>query len=125
TDQAGNQSTASSGFTVTEDTSAPAAPSTPDLIAASDAGTSSTDNLTNVTAPTFSGTAEAGSTVTIFSDGVAVGSGVATSGNYSITTSALSAATHSITAKATDAAGNLSAASGALSVTIDTTAPPV
>jgi hypothetical protein len=122
TDVAGNVSSASATFTVTEDTTAPSAPSVPDLIAASDSGSSSTDNVTNVTTPTFSGTAEAGSTVTIFSDGVAVGSGVATSGSYNITTSALSQATHSITAKATDAAGNVSLASAGLSVTIDTTA---
>ena len=85
-------------------------------------GTPSSDNITNIAAATFTGTAEAGSTVTIFSDGVAVGSGVAADGNYSITTSALADGPHSITAKATDTAGNTSAASAGLSVTIDTTA---
>src|SRR5260370_3326586 len=60
TDVAGNPSSASATFTVTEDTTAPNAPTVPDLIAASDSGTSSTDNITNVTTPTFSGTAEAG-----------------------------------------------------------------
>src|SRR6266404_6056685 len=117
-----NSNTATSTIHVV-DATPPNAPSTPDLIAASDSGSSSTDNITNVTTPTFAGTAEAGSTVTIFSDGVAVGSGTATAGgNYSITTSALNQATHSITAKATDAAGNVSGASAGLSVTIDTTA---
>ena len=43
------------------------------------------------------------------SDGTAVGSGVATGGSYSITTSALLAGTHSITATAKDTAGNVSA----------------
>jgi hypothetical protein len=122
TDAAANIGTSNS-FTVTKDTTAPAAPSTPDLAAASDSGLSSTDNVTNVTTPVFIGTAEAGSTVKIFSDGVQVGSGVATGGNYSIATSALAAGPHSITATATDAVDNVSAASSALSVTIDTTAP--
>ena len=122
TDLAGNISVASAGLAVTIDTTAPTAPSTPDLVAASDSG-NTTDNNTNIAAATFTGTAEAGSTVTIFSDGVAVGSGVAIGGNYSITTSALADGPHSITAKATDTAGNTSAASAALSVVIDTAAP--
>src|SRR5206468_2008458 len=82
-----------------------------------------TDNITSVTTPTFSGTAEAGSTVTIFSDGVQVGTGTATGGAYSIATSALANGAHSITAPAADAAGNVSPLSSALSVTIDTVAP--
>src|SRR5205085_472375 len=81
------------------------------------------DDLTNDATPTFTGTAEAGSTVRILSDGVQVGSGVATGGTYTITTSALANGAHSITAAATDAAGNVSATSGALVVTIDTVAP--
>ena len=40
-----------------------------------------------------------------------------------ITTAALANGAHSLTATATDAAGNTSAASSALSVTIDTSAP--
>ena len=122
TDIAGNTSAASAGLSVTIDTAAPAAPSAPDLAAASDSG-NTTDNTTNIASATFTGTAEAGSTVTIFSDGVAVGSGVAAGGNYSITTSALADGPHSITAKATDTAGNTSLASAALSVVIDTAAP--
>ena len=45
------------------------------------------------------------------------------SGAWSYTTSALSDGAHSLTATATDAAGNTGAASTALSVTIDTAAP--
>ena len=45
------------------------------------------------------------------------------SGAWSYTTAALANGAHSLTATATDAAGNTSAASAALSVTIDTTAP--
>ena len=120
TDAAGNTSVASGGLTVTIDTSAPLAPSTPDLDPASDTGTSSIDNLTKDNTPTFNGTAEAGSTVTIYVDGLAKGSGTATGGSYSITTSVLTDGSHSITAKATDGAGNTSVASGSLTVQIDT-----
>src|SRR5439155_526352 len=110
TDPAGNVSAASAALSITIDTTAPAAPSIPDLAAASDSGSSSTDNITNVTTPTFTGTAEANSTVRIFSDAVQVGSGTATSGAYSIATSTLGTGAHNITATATDAAGNASAA---------------
>jgi hypothetical protein len=123
-DVAGNLSAVSGGLAVTIDATAPAAPSAPDLLTASDSGLSSTDNITNVAKPTFTGTAEAGVTVTLYDGTTAVGTGVATAGLWSITTTAtLAAGARSITAKATDAAGNVSAASAALSVTIDTTAP--
>jgi hypothetical protein len=81
------------------------------------------DNLTNDITPTFTGTAEASSTVTLFDGATPVGSGTATGGSYSITTSTLSSGTHTITATATDAAGNVSAASAGVTVTIDTTKP--
>ena len=51
TDIAGNTSVASAGLAVTIDTTA-AAPSAPDLTAATDTGSSSTDNITNDTTPT-------------------------------------------------------------------------
>jgi len=105
------------------DTVAPAAPSTPDLIAASDSGSSSTDNITNVTTPTFSGAAEANSTVTVYDGATPVGTGTATGGAWTIATSALAGGSHSLTAAATDPAGNTGGASVALSVTIDVTAP--
>ncbi|KZN59783.1 hypothetical protein N473_02405, partial [Pseudoalteromonas luteoviolacea CPMOR-1] len=114
-------------FTITVvDNVAPNAPSTPDLDAGSDTGGSNTDNVTSDTTPTFSGTAESGSTVRLYSDqsgSTVIGSGTATGGNWQITTSTLSATTHAITAKATDASNNESSASSGLSVTIDTTAP--
>ena len=107
------------------DTAPPAAPSTPDLTAASDTGSSSTDNVTKNTTPTFQGTAEANSTVTIYDGATPVGSGVATVATTRSRSRTSSDGVHSITAKATDAGGNTSAASGALSVTIDTVAPSV
>src|SRR5439155_1877694 len=126
TDAAGNVSAASGALSITIDTTAPAAPSTPDLNAASDSGSSSTDNLTSVKTPTFTGTAEANSTVQLFRGGsTSLGTTTADgTGAWALTVgSALADGTYSITAKATDLAGNTSVASGALSVTIDTSAP--
>src|SRR5205807_801756 len=79
---------------------------------------------TNDTTLTVSGTAEAGSTVTIYdTDGTTVlGTGVATGGNYTITTSALADGSHTLTATATDAAGNEGAASTGFTVIEDTLA---
>src|ERR671925_486386 len=90
-------------------------------------GSSSTDNITNDDTPTFNGTAEANSTVELFRGGtVSLGTTTANgSGQWTRTVAALVDGTYSITARATDAAGNTSAASSALSITIDTTAPTV
>jgi hypothetical protein len=99
----------------------PPAPSIPDLTAASDDGVSSTDNVTTVTTPTFTGTAEAGSLVRLFVDGVERGSATATStGSYTITTTALATGTHTVTARATDAVGNVGPLSGSLTINITT-----
>lgn len=107
------------------DQTAPAAPSTPDLRSADDTGSANNDNLTSVTTPVFTGTAESGSTVTLYdSDGTTVlGVTTAIGGSWTITSSALSTGSHNLTVKATDAAGNVSAASAGTLVTIDTTAP--
>ncbi len=58
--------TATKTFTVYVDTTPPVAPSVPDLVAGSDSGSSNSDNVTNDSTPTFSGTAENGATVTVF-----------------------------------------------------------
>ncbi|HEY7087591.1 MAG TPA: Ig-like domain-containing protein, partial [Tepidisphaeraceae bacterium] len=105
-------------------TAATAAPSAPAMTAASDSGVSSTDGITRITTPTFTGTAPAGTTVKIYSDGSQVGSGTASGGAYNITTSALVDGVHSITATATSGSG-ASSPSGPLSITIDTVAPTV
>ena len=123
TDLAGNVSPASTATSVVVDTTAPAAPSAPALTAASDSGRSSTDKITNVTTPTFTGTAETGATVTLYEAGSAVGTGTAPAGSWSVTTSSLADGSRAITATATDLAGNISVASGATTITIDTLAP--
>jgi hypothetical protein len=109
----------------TFDNTAPSAPSTPDLISGDDSGALNTDNVTSKTTPTFTGTAESGSTVTLYdTNGTTVlGTAVATGGTWSIPSSALSQTTHTLTVKAVDLAGNVSSASSPLSVTIDTAAP--
>lgn len=125
-DAAGNVSAASSALAVTIDTTAPAAPSVPDLLASSDTGSSVTDNITRATLPTFAGSAGvAGDTVKLYSDGIEVASSVvAIDGTWQLTPSAaLANGMRNVTAKYMDAAGNLSAASGTLGVTIDTVAP--
>jgi Ca2+-binding RTX toxin-like protein len=124
TDVAGNISPVSAVTTVTIDTTPPAVPSTPDLTNGSDSGASNTDNRTNVKTPVFSGKAELGTTVTLFSGSVAVGSAKTnSSGIWAVKTTALADGTHLIGARAFDAAGNQSALSGKLSVVIDTVAP--
>lgn len=100
------------------------APSAPDLSAGSDTGNSFADDVTRNTTPTFTGTAEAGSAVTLYdTDGTTVlGTGIANGGFWTITSARLAPGTHALTAKASDANG-VSAASTQLMVTIDTEAP--
>ncbi len=106
------------------DVDPPPPPSRPDLAASSDSGISDNDDVTNDTTPTFTGTAQSGSTVRVYSDAVEVGSGVASNGGaWSVTTSALLDGIRTITATVTDIGGNVSAPSPPLQVTIDTTAP--
>lgn len=125
TDKAGNVGALSAGtLNITIDTAAPAAPAAPDLDAAGDSGSSNTDNTTSVAQPSFIGAAEAGSTISIYDDGVLRGTGVATGGNYALNlVSAMQEGANAITVQATDLAGNVSAASPSLSVTLDTVAP--
>lgn len=135
TDAAGNVSAATPNFTVTGDTTAPDAPSAPDLAADDDTvgggfGTD-TDNITKKTSGlTFTGTAEAGATVELFKDtnnngvvdaGESLGTTTATAGTWSIDAALAAGGTYSIKAIATDAAGNRGAASAA---TVVTTADP-
>ena len=122
TDVAGNVSAASAVLTVKVDTLAPAAPSIPNLSATTDSGRSNSDNLTQVTTPSFSGTAEALATVTLLDGATVIGTGKANlSGGWSVTVDALAEGTHAIRARATDQAGNIGGLSGSLQVRIDTT----
>lgn len=120
TDAAGN--TASAEASVTKDTTAPVV-SMPDLIAADDTGSSDGDNLTGKTPVTLTVTAEADSTVKLFKGAGLVDTKQATGGTATFTGVALTEGANSFTATATDAAGNTSAPSSALVVTLDTTPP--
>ncbi|MFL0770997.1 MAG: Ig-like domain-containing protein, partial [Prochlorococcus sp.] len=108
------------------DNTPPASPSSPDLIAFADSGISTIDNLTNDNTPSFIGTAEAGSRVELFVGVLSVGTTTADAmGSWSFTvddSSGFSDGPHSITATATDGAGNSSAPSAALNILVDTTA---
>ena len=107
------------------DLTAPSAPSSLSLASGSDAGLSNSDLITKNTSLVVTGTAEANSTVQLYVDGVATGSTCTAdgSGAFSCTTATLTAGIKEITAKATDAAGNTSLASTAVSITVDTTSP--
>src|SRR5207249_6100421 len=62
----------------------PNAPS--NLVLTTDSGVSTSDGITNVNTPTFSGSAAANSTVTLYASNVQVGSGIAnSSGIWNIT----------------------------------------
>jgi uncharacterized delta-60 repeat protein len=114
TDMAGNTSTASETRSFTIDTVAPAVPV---LTAPA--------TLVTTTTPTISGTAEAGSTVAVRVDGGAARTVVASaSGDWSLTpASPLAQGSHTVTATAMDAAGNISAPSAARNFAVDSVAP--
>ncbi|MCF7956834.1 MAG: hypothetical protein K9M57_00150 [Phycisphaerae bacterium] len=100
-------------------------PGQPDLITAHDTGGSSGDDLTYNSTPTLTGVAEAGSTVTIdFNAGAHTGTVTASSsGTWSLNVTAtwLNEGANTIFVSAVDPAGNASANSDHLIVTLDTT----
>ncbi|MBY0239450.1 MAG: DUF4214 domain-containing protein [Burkholderiaceae bacterium] len=110
TDAAGNTSAASTARTLTVDATPPAVP------------TLTVGTGVSNTRPAFSGVTEAGAKVEVFDGTVSLGTATAnSSGAWSFTPSDLAGGAHSITVKATDAAGNTSAASAVKSVAIATT----
>ncbi|HBL7321157.1 adhesin [Enterobacter kobei] len=126
TDAAGNTSVSSASFSLTIDTTPPALPVLTSIL--DDVGNAATPvangGLTNDAQPTLSGTAEAGSTVKIFDNGVQIGSVTATGGAWSFTPSpALGNGSHNLTFTATDAAGNVSAPTAGYVINVDTLAP--
>ena len=126
-DAAGNESGASTAFTLTIDTSAPA---TPTITSVSDnvdpvSGPIANNGFTNDTTPTLTISAEAGSVVKVYDGTTLLGTATETStaGIFTFTPSALTADIHTFTVTATDAGGNVSAASASHAITIDTTKP--
>lgn len=124
-DSAGNTSVASSSFSVSIDTGAPATPVVTGI--SSDSGTAG-DGVTSDTTLSINGTAEANAVVTVLRDAVSIGTTSANgagSWTFDYSGTALAAGTYQFTAVATDGAGNSSSASTSFGVTVDTTAPTV
>jgi VCBS repeat-containing protein len=106
---------------------APAAPTSVDLAASSDSGVLNDDNITNASELLFTiGGVQNGALVELFVNGQAIGSATASGSSATVTTNnaaLLTEGVHEFTARQT-VDGARSAASAALSVTIDRTAPP-
>jgi hypothetical protein len=110
-----------------------ATPGTPDLTATSDTGASPTDNRTNLDNGTAASSLRfnvtstvSGATVTVYADGTAIGSAVASSTTTAVVTDGtldLVDGNHLLTARQTEPGKSQSAASSALTVRIDTLAP--
>ncbi|MEW5558968.1 Ig-like domain-containing protein, partial [Enterobacter asburiae] len=130
TNPAGN--TAQATITLNVDTTAPAAPtivSMADVVGTVQGTATTPGGATDDPAPTFAGTAAAGTTVTVYDGDKVLGSVVADKdGNWSYTpTTNLVDGGHNITVTSTDAAGNESAHSPVWDFTLDTstTAPVI
>jgi hypothetical protein len=126
-DDFGNESSAFSDD-ILLDATPPGAPGTPNLVTADDSGISTTDDLTNKTSSlNFAGSgAEAGSTIQLYANAVILAGATATAaadGSWTSADASLAEGTWSITARATDPAGNTSDPSTGLPVEVDTTAP--
>ncbi len=122
---AGNLSALSAPFSLTIVTGTPSTPSAPTLLASDDSGTKG-DGITNVKQPHLVGTAPVGTTVQILSaSGTVLGSAMATTGGtYSVQlTSPLADGTYALRTQAVDVAGNLSALSATVSLTVVSATP--
>ena len=94
---------------------------TPVISAVTPDTASPTDGITNANVLTVAGTAQANATVKVYDGANLLGSVVAgANGSWSLVTTALLDGNHSFTATATDASGNVSAASSAKTVIVDT-----
>ncbi|MDX2100911.1 MAG: Ig-like domain-containing protein, partial [Alphaproteobacteria bacterium] len=122
TNAADEISGASTGVSITIDTTAPSAPAGLVLAPLSDTGIAG-DAITTDASPEVTGTSEAHATVRLFEGMTHIGSATADgTGAWSITASTLTVGLRTLTATATDVAGNTSKASSALTLTIE--APP-
>jgi hypothetical protein len=111
-------------FAFTVDTVSPAAPSEPVLSAYKDSGVLG-DGITKFRSVNVTGTAGPNEPVQVLSNGVAVvgGAKADASGRWSATTVTFLDGTYTLEARALDAAGNRSALSGGMRLTIDGVAP--
>ncbi len=124
TDQAKNVSADATPLRVVVDTTAPGVPTALDLATADDSGTSTSDNITSTrTALTITGTTEASGQVELFDGATSLGKATANAAGLFTLDIALAEGNHAITAKAIDAAGNVSGDSTALNIVVDATIP--
>ncbi len=124
TDIAGNLSANSPALTLVIDTTAPAAPTGLDLAAEDDFGIGNDDNITNIrTGLTISGRAEPGTGINIFEGSNVLGATTTDANGAFVVDISLGLNPHSITARASDVAGNLSPSSNPLVITIVNPAP--
>ena len=114
-------------FTILVDSIAPSAPVilTVQDNTAPTTGPISNGQISNESRPALSGTGEIGATITVLSDGQAIGTTiVGAGGSWSFTPSAaLGNGQQQPTVTATDSAGNTSLPSGGFTYTVDTLAP--
>ena len=120
TDVAGNISSATSAYDITVDTAKPVL-----AIAgfATDSGKPN-DHLTNDSTPQLQGTGEVGATIAVFQGVNKLGTAIVDStGHWTYQVGSLSDGLYNYTATATDAAGNISSATSAYAITVDTVKP--
>ncbi|NTE18876.1 hypothetical protein G6M26_10130, partial [Agrobacterium tumefaciens] len=118
-DAAGNGNTAASQYSITYSQTVTAAPVV--IIPAN-------GSLTTTTTPTYAGTAPAGSTITVYLDGTALGSTTTATagGNWAITQpTALAQGSHTVYATAQISGNAVSANSNTNTFTVDSTRPSV
>jgi len=118
----GDESAPSLPLAVTIDSTAPSPAGAPDMTAETDDGVSNGDSVTSKKAPSFTGTCAPSTLVELFAGPDLVRSGTCPgAGVYALGVRSLPLGLHELTATLTDTAGNLSAPSLPLTVTI--TAP--
>ncbi|NCE89724.1 Ig-like domain-containing protein [Pseudomonas sp. L13] len=126
-DAAGNESAPTQDFIL--DIMAGGVPPAPAIISVMDdqgsyQGPLSQNDFTDDAQPTINGTGANGTVVTLFANGLPVGSATVVNGQWSITpTTALAQGLNNLSAVATDAAGNPSPSTGDYPINVDTLAP--
>ncbi|MDB5204565.1 MAG: hypothetical protein JWP09_593 [Candidatus Taylorbacteria bacterium] len=118
---AGKSSGFSPALSVTVDTTSPNTPSIPDLAPGSDTGVSNTDNITSNTNPTLTVSCdEAGDTVSMYDSGTGLDTSTC-DGSSAVFNLSFAEGAHYLTAQQSDLAGNSSALSDSMTLTIQTT----
>ncbi|EAY5147000.1 hypothetical protein LA89_23845, partial [Salmonella enterica] len=122
----GNSSGVSNSFTFTVDTIPLQLPVVNEILddVAPVTGPLTDGAFTNDRTLTINGSGENGSIVTIYDNGAEIGTALVTDGNWTFNTPVLSEASHALTFSATDGAGNTTAQTQPITITVDITAPP-